>query len=150
MKKFLPIAIIFVVVAVFVNAPHAVTVADTTTPITARDVAQSDAIIADAYANHRNNLQVYGQGIVTALLPDDNTGSKHQRFIITLASGPTLLIVHNIDIAPRVDSLHAGDTVAFYGEYEWNEKGGLIHWTHRDPAGSHVAGWIAHNDQRYQ
>ena len=124
--------------------------AATPVPVTKQDILQSDDIIANAFANHARNLQTYGQGIVTALLPDDSTGSRHQRFIIMLASGQTLLIVHNIDIAPRIDSLQAGDTVAFYGEYEWNEKGGLIHWTHRDPGGSHVAGWIEYNGQMYQ
>ena len=43
-----------------------------------------------------------------------------------------------------VDSLKEGDSVAFNGEYEWNAKGGVIHWTHRDPQGSHVAGWLKH------
>ncbi len=84
------------------------------------------------------------------LLPDDNNGSRHQRFIVRLDSGRTLLVSHNIDLASRIDSLHAGDTVAFYGEYEWNPKGGVIHWTHRDPQGRHVAGWIRHDRRIYQ
>ena len=59
-------------------------------------------------------------------------------------------MVHDIDIAPRLDSLQVGDTVSFKGEYVWNAQGGLIHWTHHDPTGSHVAGWIKHNGQTYQ
>lgn len=134
------------------DSPHVIKTAGAATPapVTRQEILQSDEIIANAFTNHASNLQVYGQGIVTALLPDDYTGSRHQRFIITLASGQTLLMIHNIDIAPRIDSLQTGDTVSFYGEYEWNDKGGLIHWTHTDPDGSHVAGWIQHSGHRYQ
>ncbi|HXQ73121.1 MAG TPA: DUF3465 domain-containing protein [Pyrinomonadaceae bacterium] len=85
-----------------------------------------------------------------SLLPDDQKGSRHQRFIVKLASGQTLLIAHNIDIAPRISGLAVGDSVRFYGEYVWNEKGGTIHWTHHDPRGRHVAGWVVHNGKTYQ
>ena len=84
------------------------------------------------------------------MLPDDTNGSKHQKFIIKLSSGQTLLIAHNIDIAPRISSLQESDSVQFYGEYEWNEKGGVLHWTHRDPNGTHVDGWLEHKSQKYQ
>ena len=110
----------------------------------------SDAAIAKAFANHESNLQVSGQGVVTRLLPDDNRGSRHQKFLIKLSSGQILLVAHNIDLAPRVSPLREGDLVQFYGEYEWNEKGGVLHWTHRDPRRSHAAGWLQHQGQRYQ
>ena len=77
-------------------------------------------------------------------------GSQHQRFIVELSSGQTLLVAHNIDIAPRINSLQISDSIAFYGEYEWNSQGGIIHWTHHDPDGSHVGGWIKHNGKTYQ
>jgi hypothetical protein len=94
--------------------------------------------------------QVSGEGRVTRILGDDSMGDRHQRFILELDSGQSLLIAHNIDIAPRVDSLQVGDTVSFYGEYEWNDKGGVIHWTHRDPQGQHDAGWIRYRGRTYQ
>jgi molybdopterin converting factor small subunit len=109
----------------------------------------NDAAIDHAIAN-RSKQQLEGKGTVERLLADDNHGSRHQRFIVRLDSGRTLLVAHNIDLAPRIDSLHAGDTVAFFGEYEWNPKGGVIHWTHRDPQGRHVAGWIRHGGRIYQ
>ncbi|MDO9108001.1 MAG: DUF3465 domain-containing protein [Coriobacteriia bacterium] len=37
------------------------------------------------------------------------------RLILELASGKTLLMAHNIDIAPRIESLAAVDLVAFAG-----------------------------------
>lgn len=106
--------------------------------------------IESAFQNQQSGVQVTGEGIVTRILADDSDGSRHQRFILRLASGQTLLVAHNIDLAPRIASLSPGDTVAFNGEYEWNEKGGLIHWTHRDPNGQHEAGWLKHNGETYQ
>ena len=101
-------------------------------------------------ASWGSGQQVQGSGTVTRILSDDTDGSRHQRFILRIASGRTLLIAHNIDLAPRIGSLRTGDTVAFYGEYEWNDKGGVIHWTHHDPQGRHVGGWLEHNGRRYE
>ena len=112
--------------------------------------SRSDAVIEQAFANRLSDQQVEGQGTVVKTLSDDTNGSRHQRFIVRLESGRTLLVSHNIDLAPRIDALRAGDTVAFYGEYEWNPKGGVIHWTHHDPQGRHPAGWIRHAGQTYQ
>ena len=106
--------------------------------------------VARAFEQRQNNVQVESEGMVSRILPDDNIGSPHQRFIVQLASGKTVLIEHNIDLAPRIDDLKVGDPVSFSGEYVWNEKGGLIHWTHHDPAGRHQAGWIKYNGRVYQ
>jgi hypothetical protein len=111
--------------------------------------AQADGAIADAFRAQRSGVQVAGEGVVSALLPDDNEGSRHQRFVLRLASGQTVLVAHNIDLAPRIAELAKGDTVGFNGVYEWNAKGGVIHWTHRDPAGRHTPGWLRHNGQTY-
>lgn len=98
----------------------------------------------------QSDVQIEVSGTVTRLLADDNEGSRHQRFIIELVSGKTLLIVHNIDLAPRIDDIREGDEVRVYGEFIWNDKGGLIHWTHHDPANHHPHGWIRHQDKLYQ
>jgi Protein of unknown function (DUF3465) len=98
----------------------------------------------------RSGERVETSGIVDRVLADDDDGSRHQRFIVKLASGQTLLIAHNIDIAPRVAGLTRGDTVSFAGIFEPNNKGGVVHWTHHDPSGRHASGWIEHNGQRYQ
>ena len=88
-------------------------------------------------------------GSVTRQLPDDREGSAHQRFILRLASGRTVLVSHNIDLARRVP-LHVGDAVRLRGRYEWNEKGGIIHWTHHDPGNPQTGGWIEYNATRYR
>lgn len=114
---------------------------------TARDA--SDAAAA-AFAARRSDVALAGEGSVVKVLADDRRGSRHQRFLLRLASGQTLLVAHNIDLAPRVEGLAVGDTVRFAGEYEWNEKGGVLHWTHRDPRGKHPGGWLEHAGRRYQ
>jgi len=109
----------------------------------------SSTVLERVIAEKKGNVQVHGNGTVTRILSDDTRGSKHQRFIVTIPSGQTLLISHNIDIAPRINSLKTGDPVEFSGEFEWNPQGGVIHWTHHDPAGRHAPGWIIHNGKRY-
>lgn len=119
-------------------------------PLVRADVASGNAIIEQAYQQHRSNQQVEGQGTVIKLLADDNRGSRHQRFVIRLPSGQTVLIAHNIDLAAKIENLQLGDLLAFFGEYEWSEKGGTVHWTHRDPARRHADGWLKHNGAIYQ
>ena len=109
-----------------------------------------DGVLQEAYNNQENGLQVEGKGVVIKTLSDDLDGSRHQRFILQLDSGQTLLIAHNIDLAPRINELMPGDKIEFYGEYEWNDKGGVIHWTHHDPSSKHVAGWLKYGGRTYQ
>jgi hypothetical protein len=108
------------------------------------------SLIAEAFERHQSDLQVRGSGEIIKVLADDNDGSRHQRLLLRLDSGQTLLIAHNIDLAPRISSPNRGDSVEFYGEYEWNQKGGVIHWTHHDPKGRHASGWLKHNGKTYQ
>ena len=107
----------------------------TTTPIasqltvwlTPSSVAR-DQVIARAFVAQRSGVQMASDGVVERLLPDDNAGSRHQRFILRLDSGHHVLVAHNIDRAPRLRALKPGD----------------------DPNGRHSAGWLTHNDQRVQ
>ncbi|HIE07623.1 MAG TPA: DUF3465 domain-containing protein [Desulfarculaceae bacterium] len=106
--------------------------------------------IPEAYQNRLSNVQVSGSGKVIRILRDDNKGIRHQKIILRLSSGKTLLIAHNIDLAPKINTLQKGDLVQFYGEYEWDSKGGVVHWTHHDPNGRHVDGWLKHDGRKYE
>ena len=103
-----------------------------------------------AFEQKHSGIMLEGVGTITALLKDDTKGSRHQRFIVTLTSGQSLLIAHNIDLAPRINHLKKGENIAFYGQYEWNKKGGTIHWTHIDPQGRHANGWLRYRGKMYQ
>ncbi len=102
------------------------------------------------YLAKLSDVPVEDNGKVIKILADDHVGSRHQKFIVKIASGQTLLFAHNIDLAPRIDDIEVGDAISFRGEYEYNPKGGIVHWTHHDPQGSHFGGWIKHNGNIYQ
>lgn len=117
---------------------------DTTIPLTPiRD-------IASAFDNHKNLASVTVSGSIVSILSDDTDGDRHQRFIIKLSNAQTVLIVHNIAIAPRVTSIAITESIFIHGEYIWNSEGGLIHWTHHDPTGTHEDGWIQYRGKTYQ
>ena len=92
---------------------------------------------------------VEGAGLITRLLSDDNEDDRHQRFVLDLRNGQTVLVAHNLDIGQRVP-VGMGDRIRFRGLYEWNEEGGLIHWTHRDLHTSEDAGYISWHGKIYQ
>lgn len=108
------------------------------------------SLIQHAFDGRQSNVQVQSVGRVKAVLADDNEGSRHQKFILALENGLTVLVAHNIDLAPRIDNIKKGDEVIFFGEYEYTEKGGVIHWTHHDPQNRHVGGWLKHKGKIYQ
>jgi len=112
-------------------------------------VSASNRSIEQAFSAKQSNVQVSGTGVVVKVLADDNKGARHQKFLVKINPQQTLLFAHNIDLAPRVP-LQAGDTISFSGEYVYNPKGGVIHWTHHSPKGNHPGGWVMHNNEKYQ
>ena len=123
------------------TAPHVPPAHSTRTP---------DSQATQSSAAWRPGQWVELSGTVQRLLSDDNEGSRHQRFILQLAQHQrTLLVAHNIDLAERVP-LQRGDKVRLRGRYESNDRGGVIHWTHHDPAGRHIDGWLKHAGKTYR
>lgn len=88
-------------------------------------------------------------GFVKRLLSDDNDGARHQRFVLDVGGRRTLLIAHNIDLAKRVP-VGMSDRVRVRGMYEWNELGGLVHWTHQDPNGIEEGGYVRYRTRVYE
>lgn len=108
--------------------------------------------IESAFENQEENVPVTVKGTVVRILADehDSVGDDHQRWVIRLSNGQTILIVHNIGVAPRVAGIASGSEVVVRGDYVWNSHGGLIHWTHHDPDGSHENGWILYEGKKYE
>ena len=105
--------------------------------------------VKQAYAQQQSKVWLELSGTVIKLLPDDNKGSRHQRFIIRIAPQHTVLIAHNIDLAPYIP-LYTGQAIQARGRYEWNKKGGVLHWTHHDPKGKKAGGWIEVDGKHYK
>jgi hypothetical protein len=117
-------------------------------PATSANVAST--ALDDAIARHLRDVNVVGYGHVRKVLADDREGSPHQKFLVELAAGETILIAHNTALAPRVPDLRLGTDIEFSGEYIWNERGGLVHWTHRDPRHQHADGYLKYGGRTYQ
>lgn len=109
----------------------------------------NNVAIEDAYATKKSDIQVSGSGVVTKLLADDNNGSPHQRFIVKINDEQILLFAHNLDLSSHIP-LQVGDEISFSGEYVYNPKGGVVHWTHRDPKSQHMTGWVLAHGKKYQ
>jgi hypothetical protein len=103
--------------------------------------------IERAIAARESGFMITVEARVSKLLRDDLDGSRHQRFLIELDGGQTLLVAHNIDLAKRAE-IEVGDSVRVRGQYEWNDRGGLLHWTHHDPDGDHPGGWVESGGSR--
>ena len=114
------------------------------------DLVRDDSGIVRLYHERLSGEVVEGLGTVERVLRDDDDGSRHQRFILSLDSGHTLLVSHNIDLAPRIADLRDGDEILFRGQYEWNDRGGVLHWTHHDPDGRRPGGWLQHRGATYR
>jgi hypothetical protein len=117
-------------------------------PTAVAPAADDLARLRAAFAEGRGDLWVTLAGRVERTLPDDQQGSRHQRFVLRLDEDLTVLVAHNLDLAPRVP-LERGDRLRLRGEYEWNARGGVVHWTHHDPAGK-PGGWIDFDGRRYE
>ncbi|MDJ0699572.1 MAG: DUF3465 domain-containing protein [Woeseiaceae bacterium] len=101
-----------------------------------------------SYDDNDTGRWIEDTGFVVRLLSDDDDGSRHQRFIVELKQRQSLLMAHNIDLAPRVP-VGLGDRIRFRGVYEWNDLGGLVHWTHHDPLGVEDGGYIRYRARDY-
>jgi hypothetical protein len=110
---------------------------------------QGQTEVLAAQANRSRKVELTVTARVLKMLPEDTQGLPHELFLLRMDNGTTIKVAHDTKVAPRVP-LQEGDLVRIHGEYIWNEKGGVIHWTHHAFGGRHEGGWIDFNGQRYQ
>jgi hypothetical protein len=105
--------------------------------------------LMEAFKTRKSKLWLEVSGVVSKTLRDDTQGDQHQKFVLRLVNGHTVLVAHNFDLAPRVP-LSKGDRVNIRGRYEWSKQGGVLHWTHRDPRNHIQGGWIQYEGKKYR
>lgn len=125
------------------------------TPSTQSQTPAFTRTVRDLYSAKRSDAWVETTGRVVKLLPDDTDTSdnsdKHQKFLLLVPGDITVLVAHNISTAPRVP-VRPGDNITLRGEYEYTDKGGTIHFTHKPKYNSRNAqsGYIEFKGQRYE
>jgi len=115
----------------------------------ASEITEGNAALDRAIAEQASGVMMTVEARVKKTLPDDLKGSRHQRFLLDIGHGRTVLVAHNIDLADRVP-LGQDDAVRIRGQFEWNDRGGVLHWTHHDPRGRHPGGWIEYAGRRFE
>ena len=94
-----------------------------------------------AFSNKLSGIGVINKGKVIKILEDGHKGTHHQRFIIRIPSGRSVLIAHNIEQAYQV-KIKINDEVETKGNYVWSKYEGLLHNTHHANRGEHDDGYI--------
>lgn len=114
--------------------------------------APDNALVCSTYAGQGSGQEVLAQGNVAAILGTrEGPSGEHEGFLLQL-TGDCDLVVRvetNVDLTGPVP-LRAGEAAIVKGQYEYTVMGGVIHWTHHDPAGRHVAGYVQAGGKVYQ
>lgn len=113
-----------------------------------------NAAIYDAWRSNRSHLEVTAEGSVARRLGTRvGRSGTHEGFLLHLTGaagrGLTVRVEDNVDITGPIP-LTEGAEVEVRGEYIFDRRGGIIHYTHRDPRGRHSAGYVRVNDKFYQ
>ncbi len=109
--------------------------------------------VYDAFLSQRSHFEVTASGKVARLL-GTRAGrvGRHEGFLVRLEGpaghGLTVKVEDNVDLTGPIP-LAAGDDVVIHGEYIFDRRGGIVHWTHHDPRGRHEPGFVEVHGHRY-
>jgi hypothetical protein len=85
------------------------------------------------------------EGTVLRVLPNSNGRSgAHERFIVDVRASDAdmpLYVTDNISVG-QAPPVRVGDRVVVKGELAFNDRGPLLHYTHRDPRMRHAPGFV--------
>jgi hypothetical protein len=106
----------------------------------------ANGAVYGAWAGHRSRIEVTATGNVARILGTRSGPSgRHEGFLVHLRGaaghGLTVRVEDNVDVTGPIP-LAPGDEVEVRGEYIYDQRGGLIHFTHRDRRGRHPGGYV--------
>jgi len=105
--------------------------------------ADGNAAVYDAWRSQRSRVEV--TAVVRDLGLRRGPSGLHEGFLLHLdgaaGHGLTVRVEDNVDITGPI-ALRLGDAVEVRGEYIYDSRGGLIHYTHHDPRARHPGGYV--------
>jgi Protein of unknown function (DUF3465) len=109
--------------------------------------------VYQSWAQQRSNVEVTASGSVAKVLGTRRGPSGvHTGFLLHLRGaegrGLTVRVEDNVDLTGPIP-IRAGDDVEVRGEYIYDPRGGLIHYTHRDPRGRRAGGYVRIGNRMY-
>jgi hypothetical protein len=112
-----------------------------------------NAEIYAAWQQHRSPVEVSANGTIVKVLGiRGGRSGRHEGFLVHLSGNEahdlTIRVEDNVDLTGPIP-LHAGDAVELRGEYIFDPRGGILHYTHRDPRGRHPSGYVRVNGRMY-
>jgi len=113
----------------------------------------SNAAVYDAWRAGRSHIEVTASGSVARILGErPGPSGVHEGFLLHLRGsegrGLTVRVEDNVDLTGPIP-MRTGDDVTVRGEYIYDPRGGLIHYTHRDPRNRHPGGFVRVNGRLY-
>ena len=106
-------------------------------------------VAAKAFYEQRTGMMVEVSGQVVRVLDAERSDSGFQWFQMRTPNGQHFLVGHSNGISGSIP-LRSREDVTVRGEYEPNDLGGVLHWTHHDPNGDHPGGWIEVDGKLYR
>ncbi|MDP3509818.1 MAG: DUF3465 domain-containing protein [Candidatus Melainabacteria bacterium] len=111
--------------------------------------AVDDAQIIQAQSQQARKVELTVTAPIKKLLREEDYREPHQRFLLILSNGTTVLVANDLQYGTYAP-VQEGNVVRIHGEYIWNERGGVLHWTHKSDEPRHESGYIDFNGMRYQ
>ena len=117
-------------------------------------VTSDNGAVYDAWRAGRSHIEVIANGSVARMLGTHRGRSgNHEGFLLHLSGsagrGLTVRVEDNVDLTGPIP-LSEGQDVVVRGEYIFDERGGIVHYTHRDPRGRHISGYVLVDGKFYQ
>lgn len=112
----------------------------------------SNAGVCDAAARGASHVEVTASGTVVRVLGVARGRSDaHEGFLMRVeCAQPVIVRVEANTSFTGTFALQRGTNASVKGEYETDPRGGVIHWTHRDPRGRHPDGYVRVGGATYQ